>query len=162
MTAWPVPVRIVGVGSPNGDDALAWEVIRKLRGLLEAQDGMELHAVEGGQRILDVLDGQGTLVLIDALAPAQQAGTISRFTWPDDRFEAMCPPSTHHLQPVEALKLAETLGLLPSRVEIFGIEAEQMNPTGGLSPPVAMAVPRLVNLILNELKIAVAADLKSA
>jgi len=151
MNAWRVPIRIIGVGSPHGDDSVGWEVVRELRSKLDGQKGLELHSVEGGQRLLDLLDCRGTLFLIDALAPEGRPGSVRRFTWPDERFESLCFPSTHHLRPVEALKLAETLGLLPAQVVIFGIEAEQMNASGGLSQVVAAAVPRLLNCIVEEL-----------
>jgi len=27
--SWPRPIRVVGVGSPLGDDAVAWEIVRR-------------------------------------------------------------------------------------------------------------------------------------
>jgi hydrogenase maturation protease len=149
--SWPRPLRVIGVGSPLGDDALAWEVVRGLR-----QKGwgseVEFHAVEGGQKLLDVVDGQGSLLLIDALAPAGKPGTIQHFEWPDPRVEVLRPGSTHHLRPAEALELAATLGLLPSRVVIWGIEGESHDPQSGLSRAVAAAVPELVQRIHAELE----------
>jgi hydrogenase maturation protease len=82
------PVRVVGVGSPFGDDALAWEVVCRLQREKERGSGIEFHAVEGGQGLLDLLDGRGTLLLIDALSSAAAPGTIQRFEWPDPRIES--------------------------------------------------------------------------
>jgi len=148
----PRPIRVVGVGSPLGDDALAWEVVRKLREHLEASHpGIEFHAVEGGQRVLDVIDARGTLFLVDAVAAGRTPGTIHRFEWPDPCVEALRPGSTHHLRPAEALRLAAALGTLPPRVIIFGIEAERFDPRLALSPSVAAAVPELVGRIMQEL-----------
>jgi hydrogenase maturation protease len=146
-----LPIRVVGVGSPLGDDALAWEVVRRL----QQQDWgseVEFHTLEGGQRLLDVLDGRGSLLLIDALAPTGSPGTIQRFEWPDARLEVLRPGSTHHLQPAEALRLAATLGLLPARVVVWGIEGESFDPSSALSPAVAAALPELGQRILTELK----------
>jgi hydrogenase maturation protease len=150
--SWPLPIRVVGVGSPQGDDALAWEVARMLQEQREWGNDIEFHVVEGGQRLLDVLDGTGTLLLIDALAPAGSPGAIQRFEWPDQRVEVLRPGSTHHLRPAEALQLAETLGTLPPRVVVFGIEAASLDPHQGLSPAVAAAVPELVQRIVSELE----------
>lgn len=147
----PYPIRVVGCGSPVGDDALAWEVVRQLRAAVGTRPGLELHSVEGGQRLLDLLDGQGALLLVDGLAPQGKPGTIQRFVWPDRRVEVLRPGTTHHLRPPEALHLAATLGLLPARVVIFGIEVESLAPQGGLSAAVAAAVPELVRRIVQEL-----------
>lgn len=147
----PRPVRIVGVGSPHGDDGVAWEVVRSLRSMRSFADGIELHLIEGGQRFLDVLDGRGTLILVDAIDADTEPGTIHRFEWPDARLEALRPGSTHDMKPAEALRLAEALGLLPPRVVIFGIELESLSPLPILSERVLAVVPALMQEIVAEL-----------
>jgi len=144
--SWPQPIRVVGIGSPCGDDALAWEVVRQLQ-QREWPYGIEFHALQGGQRLLEILDSRGSLVLIDALGPARNPGGIRRFDWPDPRVEILRPGSTHHLRPAEALQLAATLGLLPTRVEIWAIEGECFEPGLGLASKVLAAVPELVQQI---------------
>ncbi len=150
--SWPLPVRVVGVGSPQGDDALAWEAARMVQEQREWGCDVEFHVVEGGQRLLDVLDGKGTLLLIDALAPSGSPGAIRRFEWPDRRVEVLRPGSTHHLRPADALRLAETLGTLPPRVVVFGVEAASLDPHRTLSPAAAAAVPELVRRIVSALE----------
>ena len=149
--SWPRPVRVIGIGSPLGDDRVAWEVVR----MLQQRDWacvVDFHALEGGQRLLDVLDGKGSAVIIDALAPSGKAGTIHRFQWPDARLEVMRPGSTHHLRPAEALQLADTLGLLPALVIVWGIEGERFDPALDLSPVVLAAVPEVIQRIAEELQ----------
>jgi hydrogenase maturation protease len=151
LPAWPLPVRIVGVGSPLGDDALAWQVIHNLQGKLEGKEGLEFHRLEGGQRLLDILDGRGSLVLVDALEPGRQPGAIHRLAWPDQRLEALRPGSTHQLRPAEALRLAAALGTLPGCVVIFAVEARHLDPQAELSSAVRAALRKLVELIYAEL-----------
>jgi hydrogenase maturation protease len=148
----PCPVRVVGVGSPWGDDAVAWEVVRQLQRQTTWGSAIEFHAVDGGQRLLDVLDGRGTLLLVDALAARLAPGTIQRLEWPDPRLEALRPGTTHHLRPAEALQLAATLGLLPPRVILWAITGECFDRQAGLSVAVAAAVPELVQRIVAELE----------
>jgi len=150
--SWPSPIRVVGVGSPLGDDALAWEVVRDLRERQGLRPEIEFHMIKGGQRILDVLDGRGTLLLVDAVGPSTRPGTIHRFEWPDDRIETLRPGSTHDLRPAEALRLASVLGIAPQRAVIFGIEAESTDPQPGLSQPVMAALPELVRRLVDELE----------
>jgi hydrogenase maturation protease len=151
--SWGRPVRVVGVGSPWGDDAVAWEVVRKLQREKAWSSEIEFHAVEGGQRLLDILDGRGTLLLVDALATQLAPGTIQRLEWPDPRLEALRPGTTHHLRPAEALWLAATLGLLPPRVVIWAIAGECFDPQADLSPAVADAVPGLAQRIMADLEV---------
>jgi hydrogenase maturation protease len=159
--SWPHPIRVVGVGSPLGDDALAWEVVRILRERPALQPGTEVYLVEGGQRLLDVLDGRGTLLLVDAVASDMKPGSIHRFEWPDQRIEALRPGSTHDLRPAEALRLAEVLGIAPSRVIVFGMEMENFGPLPGLSQSVMAALPDLVGRLMQELVRSLTVDGKS-
>jgi hydrogenase maturation protease len=126
---------------------------------------IEFYNVEGGQRLLDIVDGRGTLVLIDALRPvsltrgkakeqgALATGTVQRLEWPDASLEAaLRPGTTHHLRPAETLHLAETLGLLPPNVLIWAIVGERFDAQSGLTPAVVAAVPDLVKRVVADLK----------
>jgi hydrogenase maturation protease len=149
--SWPTPIRVVGIGSSQGDDASAWEVVRRLRERIPATAAIEWHLVDGGQRLLDCLDGTGTLLLIDAVASGSLPGTLHRFGWPEGRLETLRPGSTHNFRPAEALQLAESLALLPLLVVVFGIEIGTIEPAHGLSPPVEGAVTELMRRIAAEL-----------
>ena len=149
---WPRPIRVVGIGRPLGDDALAWEVVRQLQ-QKEWPPDIVFYSLEGGQRLLEILDGRGSLILIDALAPAGSPGVIRRFGWPDPCVEVLRAGSTHHLRPAEVLGLAVTLGLLPARVAIWVIEGESFDPLTGLGPNVVAAIPDLVRRIGGELEV---------
>jgi hydrogenase maturation protease len=148
----PRPLRVVGVGSPLGDDALAWEVIHKLREWPGLSPDIEMYLVEGGQRLLDVLDGCGTLLLVDAMSAGTRPGTIHRFEWPDGRVEALRPGSTHDLRPAEALRLAAALGIAPPHTVVFAMEVESLDPQPRLSYPVTAAVPTLLRQLVEELE----------
>jgi hydrogenase maturation protease len=147
----PSPIRVVGVGSAVGDDAVAWEVVRRLREHPDCPADAALYTAHGGQRILDVLDGRGTLVLIDAVMSGEIAGTIHRLEWPDPRIESLRPGSTHDLRPAEALRLAVALEIAPPRIIVFGIEVGTTVVASGLSPEMMAAVPQLVNQLVEML-----------
>ena len=140
----PPPIRVIGCGGAVGDDALAAEVIRRLRACLAPDPRVELHVVAGGQDILDLLDARGTLLLIDAVSSGAPPGTIHRLEWPDERLKTLRPGTTHDLRPAEALRLAAALGRLPERVVIFGLEAGDLSPRNELSEAVTTVLPELV------------------
>ena len=148
------PIRVVGVGSPHGDDAIGLEVIRRLRARQKDFRGVEFIEIDSGQRLLDLLDGQGRLILIDALADAEQAGAVVRLEWPDARLEVLRPGSTHRMRPAEALQLAEALGLLPARIVFFGITIRKSdigNEESQISSVVSSVIPLAVQRIEQEL-----------
>lgn len=147
-----MPVRVIGCGSAQGDDALAWEVIRRLRGDARLPSGVELRSVEGGHQLLDMFDGCPMLIVVDAISSGRAPGLIHRFEWPDARLDTLRPGTTHHMRPAEALELAATLGILPQRVVIFGIEMSHLGSSEGLSQAVAAAVPGVVDGIVEELR----------
>ena len=158
----PRPIRVVGVGSPLGDDAVAWEAIRQLRDRPGLPPGIEFFMVEGGQRVLELLDGRGTLVLVDAVAADDKPGMIYRFDWPDERIANLRPGSTHDLRPAEALRLAAALGIAPQHVLVYGIEIESLDHAPCLSPSVLAAVPELVRQLAVELEVEYARDVAVA
>lgn len=145
----PRPIRVIGVGSPHGDDGLGWEVVRHLRDSGQVSPEIELYEVEGGQRLLDLLDGRGSLVLVDAATAGTRPGTIQCFSWPDQRLEALRPGSTHDLRPAEALRLAAALEIVPSHIVVFAVEVESLDLQPGLSPAVKAAVPELVQRLVE-------------
>jgi hydrogenase maturation protease len=140
-------VRVVGMGSPHGDDALAWSAIDRLEQSCRGRPELAFHRVMGGQQLLDLLDGQGTLILIDALSGGGAPGVVQRFSWPDERFQSSTTRSTHDFGAAEALRLAGVLGSLPGEITIFGIEAKCCEPNASLSPRVAAALPVLVQQV---------------
>lgn len=146
------PIRVVGVGSAHGDDAVAWCVIEELRKRGRDPDGAETHCVDGGQRLLDLLDGQGALVLVDALRAGELPGSVHRLRWPEPGIEALRPGSTHDLSPAEALRLAEALGSLPPEVIIIGVEISEPSPLPGLTLEVAAAAEIAVAAVLTEIE----------
>jgi hydrogenase maturation protease len=145
------PIRVVGCGSPFGDDALGWVLLDRLRdrgwGLY-----VELHRVEGGQQLLSLLDGRGSLIVVDALAPAGNAGGVMRLDPSDPRLEVLRPGSTHDIRPGEAIRLAEALGILPARVVIWGVEGELFEPETSLSPAVAPVLDELERNVASEIE----------
>ena len=148
----PRPIRIVGCGSPRGDDAAGWAVIDRLQDQLgQLTAAVSLHRAAGGHDILELLDGCGTLILIDAVSSGAAPGTIHRLEWPSPRLMTLRPGSTHDLGPAAALQLAAALDLLPARVVLYGLEAGGFRSCPILTEAMAAAVPRLVREILDEI-----------
>jgi hydrogenase maturation protease len=58
--------------------------------------------------------------------------------------------STHDFGVAAAIELARTLGQLPSRVIVFGVEGQDFLDGAGLSSPVEQAVIEVVKQVVAE------------
>ena len=122
---------VIGIGNAaRGDDAAGLIAARRLGGLEHEGDPLGL---------LDVWDGVGLAVVIDAVSSGAEPGTIHRF----DAAAAPLPAllrtstSTHAVGLAEAIELARSLGRLPDRLIVYGIEGERFEAGTDLTPAVA-------------------------
>lgn len=146
---------ILGVGSPFGDDRAGWATAA----LLAASN---LVTGSAGQIIVRTLDRPGTLlltefsqssgvILIDALCSGALPGTIQRLD-ADDVRAARSLLSSHGVGVAQAVDLARSLGRLPARFAIFGIEADRQHAGSDLSPAVMGALPQLVEQVVQQVE----------
>lgn len=149
------PDRVLGLGSPHGDDAVGWHVVARLR----QHPGLpaDVHALEPS-RLLDHVDDCRRLILVDACQSDQPLGTLVRLQWPAASLRAQRRHSSHALGLGDALALAETLGRLPPCVIFWGVEISRCGPGEELSPAVYRALPQLAHRVLEELGVVPARD----
>ena len=140
--------RVLGVGSPHGDDAVGWRVVEMLR----RRSGVSAHlaAVEPTQ-VLDHLGGCRRLILVDACRSNQPAGTVIRLQWPDAMLRSRPRRSSHGMDVADSLALAETLGWLPPEVIVWSVEVGRCEPGQDLTPEVRRALPELERQVLQDL-----------
>lgn len=123
MTEGPA-LRIIGIGSPFGDDALGHQALERL----QQEDGLfppgtELLELDRpGSSLVPLLENSRAVVIIDAMQSGQPPGTVQRLKT-DELITETKLPSSHNLGVAEALALARVLNVLPERLLIYGIEA---------------------------------------
>lgn len=136
-----------------GDDAFGIEVVHRLAAR-ELPPEVQVH--DFGIRGFDLafaLDSAQTIILVDAVSRGEAPGTLYTIE-PDlenlDGEDAQ-PPNAHAMDPVQVLRLAKQLEVLPGRILLVGCEPETFGPENegkmGLSAPVEAAVGRAVELI---------------
>ncbi|MEO7142955.1 MAG: hydrogenase maturation protease [Bryobacteraceae bacterium] len=146
-------ILVAGIGNIFlGDDAFGVEVVRRLaaRPIPEG-----VHVQDFGIRGFDLafaLDSANTIILVDAASRGDAPGTLYTIE-PDldnldstpDRLDA------HAMDPVQVLRLAKQMNVVPGRILVVGCEPATLGPENegvmGLSPPVEEAVGRAVELI---------------
>jgi hydrogenase maturation protease len=154
MNACPrAPVIVIGVGNAlRHDDAAGLEVARLLRERAAAE-GIEVHAEEGeAVALLDVWEGAGAVVLVDAMRSGAAPGTIHRVDATSEPIPAQLrgSSSTHVLGIDEAIELARALGRLPGRVILYGVEGRRFGAGIGLCDEVQAVTGPLAGTVLRE------------
>jgi hydrogenase maturation protease len=139
-------VRVVGIGSPHGDDRAGWLVAERLATEAGWNPSTVVEVTSAGDplRLVGLLEGCRRLIVVDACRSGRPAGTVVRTTWGEvKRGLAGAPggdagPSSHGLGVAEALGLAEALGRVPDpdAVGLVGIEVgdEPGDDAGGFTP----------------------------
>jgi len=141
---------VIGIGNGyRSDDGAGLVVAERLRA--EAPDVEVVANEQEPLRLLDAWEGADIALVVDAVSSSAEPGTIHRF----DATEQTPPVtifhgSTHAIGVWDAIALARTLGRLPSRVVVYGIEGEQFSSGRSLSPAVATAVETLVTELVEE------------
>ena len=114
-------IRIIGIGSPFGDDGVGLEIARVLAE--SPPPNCEVMAADRpGTALLDLLEGVAAAILIDAVRSGAPPGTIHQFRFDElDRCAAHFV-SSHDLGVAAAVRLAQKLGRGPSVGRVIGIE----------------------------------------
>jgi hydrogenase maturation protease len=143
-------VRIVGLGSPFGDDRAGWAAVAAL-GAAPLPPGVEaIFCANPATELLPALRGARRVVLVDAVAGGDP-GAIVR----GDRAALRAGRaglSSHGVGVDAVLDLAAALGELPPELKLVGVAIDPANagPAASLSAPVAAAVPALARAALEE------------
>ncbi len=135
-------IRIIGTGSPFGDDACGLAAARQL-----AEDpppGVEVVVADRpGAGLIELLDGVEAALVIDAVRSGAPPGTIHDLDLRKLPGSFLRPVSSHDLGVAEALQLADALGRLPAHGRLLGIEIGA--PSSAPSREAARAIAGVVH-----------------
>ncbi|MGI5141928.1 MULTISPECIES: hydrogenase maturation protease [unclassified Streptomyces] len=148
-------VLVAGIGNIFlGDDGFGVETVRALaaRDLPDAVEVVDI-GVRGVHLAYQVLDGYGTLILVDATERGGEPGTLYVIEHDGAGQDAEgVPLDGHRMTPDAVLALLGTLcagtgARPPRRTLVVGCEPASVEERIGLSAPVSAAVPQAVRLI---------------
>jgi hydrogenase maturation protease len=149
------PILILGVGNILlSDEGVGVRVIEAMESL-ELPDDVELF--DGGTASVDLLNNladRDKVIIIDAVQGGSKPGTLYRFTPDDITVQRQNFTSIHQVGLLETLTTAKYLGCEPREVVIFGIEPKEVNWGLELSSEIRVVLPRVVELVLNEIETA--------
>lgn len=141
--------RVLGLGSPYGDDQVGWRVAQRLaeRGDVSAT----VVALPNPTQTLDYFEGALRLVIVDGCQSGAAPGTIYRWKWPEAPLAPRQMRSTHGVELDAALRLAQSLQWALPQVVLYCIECESCRLGEDLTPAVAHAAVKLERRIVQEL-----------
>jgi len=145
------PILVLGLGNILlRDEGVGVRVVQAMAAAA-LPPGIEVFdGATAGVDLVDVLADRRKVVVIDAMDGEDAPGTVRRLA-PED-LAPRCDGglSLHEVGLMEALTLARHMGRLPAEVVIFGIKPEVVEPGLKLSPRLSALVPRIVELVLEE------------
>jgi hydrogenase maturation protease len=138
--------------------------------LLLSDEGIGIHAVEalqsrelpegvevmdGGTSAIDILpylEGVDLLIIVDAVAGSEPPGTLYRMGLADIKYDQQEHMSLHDIDVPAVIRLCEMMGRKPPESLIIGLQPASFEDGLELTPPVAAALPRLLDYVLTEAK----------
>ena len=159
---------LVGLGNPIlTDDGVGVKVAYEVEARLNGDRPPDLTITEasvGGLRLMELLEGYDRAILVDAIQTEGEDPPGTVYTLSLDDLRRISPTqhsaSAHDTSLVTALEAGRRLGMhLPREVTIFAVEVENLldfseQPT----PAVAAAIPRVVEMVLQKLKVITSAQ----
>ncbi len=146
-------IMVLGVGNLLlSDEGVGVHVVRELMGMA-LPAGVEV--VDGGVQGLGLMGtvlGADCLIVIDAVRGGGPPGSIYRFDVEDlTKSPHLYKMSVHEVGILDVLDVSRLVGQTPNTT-VIGIEPKSMEMGMELSPEIQAKVPRVIELILDELK----------
>lgn len=105
------------------------------------------YGIRGVHLAYDLLDGWGSLVLVDALPGRGHPGTLHVFEADHESSSSATGLDAHAMDPAAVFASLRALGGSPPFTVVIGCEVETVADGIGLSEPVAAAVPDAVRAV---------------
>ena len=147
-------IDILAVGSPYGDDAIGLVLGEKLAEVYRDVESINVYILERPTiGILRYLELNHKTFIIDAMLSGRPVGEIFAFGL-DELPLCFSSNSSHAVGVAESLQLAESLGVLPTEVTLWGIEIDLSTiniPGAALSKAIEIKMPDYLEWIEQRL-----------
>ena len=147
---------VLGVGNLIlGDDGVGVHVANELKKQINNPNVTIDEAITGGMNLLDLLLGYDKAIIIDAVKTEDgENGEVRRIPLSD--FSTMHSCNPHDVSLSEAIEMAKKMGedRIPKEIIVVGVMMKGIPCEFGekLSKKISTAVPKAVEMTLNEIK----------
>ncbi|MBA7468913.1 hypothetical protein ES705_18946 [subsurface metagenome] len=149
---------VLGIGNPIlGDDGIGFHIVQELAKEMNDENIDVKDTSVNGLNLLELIVGYDKLIVIDAIMTEdEKVGEIYRLKPRNSSETAWSTISLHHLNLATTIEIGERLfpKEMPGEVIIFAIGAQEVTEvTGEMTARVKEAIPRVINLVLEELSL---------
>ena len=149
---------VLGIGNPIlGDDGIGFHIAQELAKEIKDENIDVKDTSVNGLNLLGLIVGYDKLIVIDAIMTEdEKVGEIYRLKPRNSSETAWSTISLHHLNLATTIEIGERLfpKEMPGEVIIFAIGAQEVTEvTGEMTARVKEAIPRVINLVLEELSL---------
>jgi len=150
-------VLIAGLGNDlRSDDGVGPAVALKVAHAAGPDVTVLVNAREPAD-LIEVWRDADVAIVVDAMEAGLAPGSTRRLDAAALAGASLPASASSHLLPLgHVVELARTLGALPGRLLVFGVQGSAFGPGEGLSPGVQQAVDRVAAEILDEIGAALA------
>jgi hydrogenase maturation protease len=147
---------ILGVGNQIlGDDGVGIHITDILKERIMEPNITIDDAITGGMNLLELILGYDKAIIVDAVKTTEgKNGEVKRI--PLEDFSTMHSCNPHDVSLNEAIEMAKKMGenRIPNEIIVIGILMKEIPCEFGekLSKEIAAAVPKAVEMTLNEIK----------
>ncbi|EKD70559.1 MAG: hypothetical protein ACD_46C00495G0002 [uncultured bacterium] len=148
-------IKVLGIGSPFGEDQAGWKALEilksrlSLNAILSPYIQMECHD-RPGSNLIELMRDANTVFLIDAVKSGQMPGIIHRLQ-NDEIQECKNLISTHHMGVAQSLQLGNALNELPNNIILYGIEISHSDLQLTISEPVKRGINQVAVELMHEI-----------
>ena len=147
------PTLVLGLGNILlRDEGVGVRVIEAMQKVNLPPDVELFDGATAGLDLLDVLADRRKVIVIDAMDAKAASGTVARLRPDDLAPQGSAGLSLHEIGLLETLEAGKRLGICPEEVVILGIKPKDLSCGLELSPEIAELVPRIVDMVLAELR----------
>lgn len=153
VSAPPQEVLILGVGNLLlKDDGFGVHLINALQDTEFPQNVKLLEAGTVSHQLIPLLHEIDYLIVIDVVEANDKPGSVFRFSPDDMKFAVEQQVSLHQISLIDVLHMAELTGKKPKTV-IIGVQPKDVSSWSlELSDELKAVIPKVKNLVLDELK----------
>ncbi|MDX1810356.1 MAG: hydrogenase maturation protease [Gammaproteobacteria bacterium] len=144
---------VVGIGSPYGDDEIAWQVIDELASSnsFSAELAFMKSKANSNEWFHDLQNYQ-QLIILDAVINQQSPGQVGVFAEQDlVTANNKTTLSSHGLSLAENIELARNLQILPQHLLILGITVGEKPSITDMSLDLQQMLPDIVRYIVDHI-----------
>jgi hydrogenase maturation protease len=149
----PPKIIILGVGNLLlSDEGVGVHIANELMKIKLPEGVSVFEGGTDGFLLLNIITGADRLIVIDALKGDAKPGSIYRFDIEEFKNpQSLFRTSIHQIGIMDVLEILKLIGKTP-KTTIIGIEPKSLEIGMELSEEVKIKIPRIIELVLEELK----------